>query len=501
MNQFTILLSTVMIPFFLLPISTDAQNSMQMEKMTYQGNSNANEMYQGNSNANEMYQGNSNANEMYQGNSNANEMYQGNSNANEMYQGNSNANEMYQGNSNANEIYQGNSNADEMYRGNSNANEMYRGNSNANKMYQGNSNANEISLEEEQVLADNQNEYRRGRRRKRGSLDTIVGFVSPRYWLWMRTIPDSLTTVDNSYGFRTTIWPLKHKPPPTKIVPLWCVLEVMFWPLVCIYCLLAFCLAFCFGRYFRKANCLCESLGYVRTCLLMNFCCCCAKRVACKFCEEHVVKDDVNEKSICLQELKEKCNAQSLYDEQRNMSMTSISPGRPNSGPRRLNSPWTQNGPNRPNSPWTQNGPNRPKTPRTQNGPNRPNSPRTQNGPRRPNSPWTQNGPRRPNNASYSDQSSNSVHNYQNFPHYDNQSRQSIQNVDFPNTHCSRYANRGHLDDDTTISSLSTYDNDLPMYSRPLNFRQPQSSTSRICDRLDKGPSVSFDLSNLASRN
>ncbi|XP_008477974.1 uncharacterized protein LOC103514839 [Diaphorina citri] len=238
----------------------------------------------------------------------------------------------------------------------------------------------------------------------------------------MRTIPDSLTTVDNSYGFRTTIWPLKHKPPPTKIVPLWCVLEVMFWPLVCIYCLLAFCLAFCFGRYFRKANCLCESLGYVRTCLLMNFCCCCAKRVACKFCEEHVVKDDVNEKSICLQELKEKCNAQSLYDEQRNMSMTSISPGRPNSGPRRLNSPWTQNGPNRPNSPWTQNGPNRPKTPRTQNGPNRPNSPRTQNGPnrpnspwtrngpRRPNSPWTQNGPRRPNNASYSDQSSNSVH-------------------------------------------------------------------------------------------
>ncbi|KAI5736612.1 hypothetical protein M8J76_005359 [Diaphorina citri] len=439
--------------------------------------------------------------------------YQGNSNANEMYQGNSNANEIYQGNSNANEIYQGNSNADEMYRGNSNANEMYRGNSNANKMYQGNSNANEISLEEEQVFADNQNEYRRGRRRKRGSLDTIVGFVSPRYWLWMRTIPDSLTTVDNSYGFRTTIWPLKHRPPPTKIVPLWCVLEVMFWPLVCIYCLLAFCLAFCFGRYFRKANCLCESLGYVRTCLLMNFCCCCAKRVACKFCEEHVVKDDVNEKSICLQELKEKCNAQSLYDEQQNMSMTSISPGRPNSGPRRLNSPWTQNGPNRPNSPWTQNGPNRPKTPRTQNGPNRPNSPRTQNGPNRPNSPrtqngpnrpnspWTRNGPRRPNNASYSDQSSNSVHNYQNFPHYDNQSMQSIQNVDFPNTHCSRYANRGHLDDDTTISSLSTYDNDLPMYSRPLNFRQPQSSTSRICDRLDKGPSVSFDLSNLASRN
>ncbi|KAL1458101.1 hypothetical protein WDU94_008275 [Cyamophila willieti] len=127
-------------------------------------------------------------------------------------------------------------------------------------------------------------------RRKRGSLDPIIG-LRPRRVLHLKDIPDVLTTMDNSRGYRTTFWPLRHRPPPSKKVPFWCLVWIFCWPLLCLYLLTACALTACFGKFFRRANCLLDSLGFLPTCCLMNCCCCCAHRVASKLFPKHVNTD------------------------------------------------------------------------------------------------------------------------------------------------------------------------------------------------------------------
>uniref|UniRef100_A0A8D9E7W6 Uncharacterized protein n=1 Tax=Cacopsylla melanoneura TaxID=428564 RepID=A0A8D9E7W6_9HEMI len=138
-------------------------------------------------------------------------------------------------------------------------------------------------------------------RRKRGSLDPILG-LRPRRILYLDDIVDELTTMDNSRGYRTTFWPLRHRPPPCKKIPFWSLLLTFCCPLLCCYLLTACALTACFGKFFRKANCLSDSLGFLRTCCLMNCCFCCAHRVASKYFSEHVItSDDPCCKPICPQ--------------------------------------------------------------------------------------------------------------------------------------------------------------------------------------------------------
>lgn len=136
-----------------------------------------------------------------------------------------------------------------------------------------------------------------GIRRKRGSLDPLIGYT-PRLVLNMKRIPNYVTTAAADIGFRTTIWPLKRRGLVKRNVKLKCFLKAFIWPLLCLCCLLSCCLALFFARCYRKANCFDNSLGFPRTYCLMCCCCCCPRWMGKKLFSSHFGGEKDYEKGI-----------------------------------------------------------------------------------------------------------------------------------------------------------------------------------------------------------